>query len=337
MATNLSILEDGVSFDEELMVSDAGIMKTKTGKDYLACSMGNSFCRLAARMWTLPAGFKLPATGDVYRVTGSITSFNGQKQLNVTTMTKVAAPTDLSSFVQEVTDPVTEEKFNRILEHIIKVTEGRPYLQTYFMHIMSKFKKVFWETTAAKGVHHVGIGGLIKHSVEVYCYAMAIYSQMPYATSMYIRDDILYIGALLHDIGKVLSYTFTNGMPDMTDQGRLQEHIIGGIRILDRAMYEVIEQYYSDTNNEENLLAQIALHDDVELLEHIIASHHEELEFGSPVNPATLEALIIAHADKLSADLDSVTTAISTACDANKAWTEKIYTQHNRAFKVPLE
>jgi 3'-5' exoribonuclease len=337
MATNLTLLEDGVAFEEELMVSDAGIMKTKTGKDYLACSMGNSFGRLPARMWTLPPNFKLPATGDIYRVTGSITSFNGQKQLNVSTMNKLETPTNLSNFIQEVSDPVTEETFNHILDSIINRTKERPYLQIFLATLLAEFKKEFWTATAAKGVHHVGVGGLIKHSVEVYKYAFAIYSQLPIGTAAYVRDDILLMGALFHDIGKVQAYTFTNGMPAMSDLGLMQEHIICGIRILDDIKHKVINTYYADENNEKHLNARIQLNEDVELLMHIIAAHHEELEFGSPVNPVTLEALIVAHADKLSADLDSVTTAIAAACDANRAWTDKIYTQHNRAFRVPLE
>jgi 3'-5' exoribonuclease len=68
---------------------------------------------------------------------------------------------------------------------------------------------------------------------------------------------------------------------------------------------------------------------DVELLEHIIASHHTELEWGSPVNPVTLEAMIVCHADQLSASTDTITTALK---ESTEPWTQKIFTQHNRQF-----
>ena len=75
--------------------------------------------------------------------------------------------------------------------------------------------------------------------------------------------------------------------------------------------------------------------DDVQMLEHIIAAHHGELEYGAAVNPVTLEAHIVSAADKLSADLDTIYTAIKEM-PRTEAWTQKIFTQHNRQFTLPI-
>ncbi|MCU0257074.1 MAG: hypothetical protein MUF60_10035, partial [Vicinamibacterales bacterium] len=45
-------------------------------------------------------------------------------------------------------------------------------------------------------------------------------------------------------------------------------------------------------------------------IEHVIASHHGALELGSPVEPRSIEAMILAVADDLDAKLHQVRRAI---------------------------
>jgi len=49
------------------------------------------------------------------------------------------------------------------------------------------------------------------------------------------------------------------------------------------------------------------------LLEHLILSHHGQLEFGSPVRPLTLEAEILHFADDASAKTASISDAYASA------------------------
>ena len=46
------------------------------------------------------------------------------------------------------------------------------------------------------------------------------------------------------------------------------------------------------------------------LLQHLILSHHGELEYGSPVKPATMEAYVLHAADELSARIHSYRDAV---------------------------
>ena len=57
-----------------------------------------------------------------------------------------------------------------------------------------------------------------------------------------------------------------------------------------------------------------------------------ELEWGSPINPVSIESTIIAYADQLSASLDTITQAFIDKPTNDDEWTSKIYTQHNRKF-----
>jgi len=46
-------------------------------------------------------------------------------------------------------------------------------------------------------------------------------------------------------------------------------------------------------------------------IEHLILSHHGELELGSPVKPMTVEAFLLATVDNLDATLHQIRRAIA--------------------------
>ncbi|MFQ3578082.1 MAG: hypothetical protein SNJ52_03615, partial [Verrucomicrobiia bacterium] len=57
---------------------------------------------------------------------------------------------------------------------------------------------------------------------------------------------------------------------------------------------------------------------------HLIASHHGELEFGSPVVPKTPEAFLLNAVDTLDAKLESVRTGFATGNDLGPGVVERI-------------
>ena len=101
------------------------------------------------------------------------------------------------------------------------------------------------------------------------------------------RRDLLIAGTLLHDIGKLreLSYDLTT---DYTVEGNLVGHIVIGIGMF-REAAENFPEVSKDTLVE---------------IEHLILSHHGELDLGSPVRPMTVEAFILATVDGLDATLN---------------------------------
>ena len=124
--------------------------------------------------------------------------------------------------------------------------------------------------------------------------------------------DLLLTGAVLHDIGKVEEYSFDMGYIDYSDTGRLWGHIsIGAQRI--RSFIEEMEQ---EKGFPEELKKNVI---------HLILSHQGELEHGSPVLPATLEAIILYYAD----EMDSKANAIKHIIDRDKApgkkWSQYIH------------
>ena len=71
------------------------------------------------------------------------------------------------------------------------------------------------------------------------------------------------------------------------------------------------------------------------LLEHIVLSHHGQLEFGSPVLPLTREALLISMID----NLDSKMLVLDKAYEdvERGEFTQKIYSLDGRSFYKPLK
>ena len=101
-----------------------------------------------------------------------------------------------------------------------------------------------------------------------------------------IDRDLAVTGALLHDIGKVETYSWTTGAIELTDAGKLLGEIPLGYRqaARDRAHRGLPRA-------------------DAEALLHIILSHHGKLEHGSPVVPCTREATLVHFIDNLGGNL----------------------------------
>ena len=93
-------------------------------------------------------------------------------------------------------------------------------------------------------------------------------------------------GALLHDIGKLEELQEQIGA-EQTPQGRMIGHIILGM------------QYVEEQAQQLPTLDKAIVND----LLHIILAHHGTKEFGSPVCPATIEALLVHQADTAEAKL----------------------------------
>jgi 3'-5' exoribonuclease len=119
--------------------------------------------------------------------------------------------------------------------------------------------------------------------------------------------DIIYAGIILHDIGKLLELNAVGMAIQRTVEGHLIGHLIKS--------YELLIEKGTGILNEENMLA----------LKHIILSHHNELEYGSPVKPVTLEAMIVSKIDYLS----SQTRMLQRVLDSNSV-DEMGFTEYDR-------
>jgi 3'-5' exoribonuclease len=157
----------------------------------------------------------------------------------------------------------------------------------------------FKRAPAAKGFHHVYIGGLLEHTLSVV-------RLLDVASRHYegVDRDLLLAGGILHDIGKIREYRY-EGLIDYSDEGRLIGHIVIGVEMLDEKI-ATLEAFPPET---------------AMALRHILLSHHGEMEFGSPKRPKTLEAMIVHQLDDLDAKVNAIQGFVADAPDDASAWT----------------
>jgi 3'-5' exoribonuclease len=148
----------------------------------------------------------------------------------------------------------------------------------------------FAQAPASIKHHHAYTGGLAEHTLEVLRYLETMIVMFPEA-----NKDVLITAAVWHDYLKVREYVADpiwttepfNAEWRYTDDGfgRKIGHISAGAAL------------FAITALDKGVVAATA-----EQVVHCILAHHGRREWGSPVEPQTLEALLLHQADMLSAN-----------------------------------
>ena len=148
--------------------------------------------------------------------------------------------------------------------------------------LMDKFCKA----PAAMSFHHAFLGGLLEHTLNAMEVADACVKFYPG-----LNRDLILAGIFLHDIAKTweLNYDCSFGY---TDSGQLIGHIVKS------AIWVEQKSKVAQETLGEKIPQPL-----IDVLQHIILSHHGEYEFGSPKTPATPEALFVHTIENLDAKL----------------------------------
>jgi 3'-5' exoribonuclease len=181
---------------------------------------------------------------------------------------------------------VSAELLERDLRSLLETVQNadlRALLDHFFAPEAATWLR-FREAPAAKTYHQAYRHGLLEHTLSV---AQAVSAAANFFPG--IDRDVAVTGALLHDIGKTVAYNEDPLAIDLTDAGRLQGEIALG--------YYVVRRQIEELRGFDPGLAQAVLH--------IILSHHGQLEHGSPVVPATREAVLVHMIDNLGGRLGS--------------------------------
>src|SRR5690606_25193961 len=95
------------------------------------------------------------------------------------------------------------------------------------------------------------------------------------------RDKVLF-GLIMHDAGKVIEYDYSKPNFGYTKIGKLTNHIVIG----PAWVYETANRFPTKDGNFKLERAHLM---------HLLAAHHGKEEWGSPVKPSSLEALLVHH------------------------------------------
>jgi 3'-5' exoribonuclease len=229
--------------------------------------------------------------GEFVRVEGRATTFQGQQQLAVTHIRRVNPPQDrLQGFREEdcvLSSPRSiDEMWTELKAHLQSVRD--PHIRVLLNRIVTDHETELREWPAAQSIHHAYRGGLLEHKLK-----MAETGRF-LARAYEVNEDLVLAGVLLHDIGKLQELQYEPGGSGYTRDGNLVGHIGLGL-IMVREAINAISGFPSELRSQ---------------IEHLIVAHHGTRDHGSPVEPRTIEAFILAMVDELDTRVHQVRRAI---------------------------
>lgn len=275
-------------------------LKTSRNSDYLRLTLEDKTGTINTILWDTSMVRTPFEKGDYVKVDGVVETHNGAPQLLLKQIRKAVDGDDFDPADYTRTSKIPASEYLSWINATIDDIQdpGLRKLCLFFFGPQSAFYEKLKLHPGAKNIHHGYLGGLCEHISGVTHIALDLLRQYP---SM--NRDLLVAGALLHDIGKLCEL---EGPPasDYTEEGRFIGHISLGYQMVHEAASDIPEL-------DKMLLLQ---------LEHMILSHHGEREFGSPVLPATMEAMALHLADLSDSKLKQMEEAIEN--DSNLGhWT----------------
>jgi len=298
----LKELKIGESFIGFYLVESKRARQTREGGFFIDLDLRDVSGTLNGKIWEDFERYQEEfERGDIVKLEGIVESYRDQAQVRVKRIRKARAEDriDYSLII-----PSTRQDVNQMVAEIREIISRvkNPYLQ--------KLLELYWNDEgfmeklktgpAARNLHHSYLGGLLEHIWHMlkiaHLLAGEIYPALDY--------DLIITGAFLHDLGKIDELN-SFPVPSYTRAGYLEGHIILGLKSFQEKVSLI-----SDFPEE------LKLH-----LEHIILSHHGEKEWGSPVLPATSEAMLIHFIDNLDAKLAMIEEAIEQDWNQNEEFT----------------
>ncbi len=295
----IKALPVGEKFSSVGVVLEIHEKKDKNGKSFWTITLMDQTGSMDAKVWGnsqwwdykggVKAEIKDPASstsvanlkGSTVGVTGTVAEFKGKSQFNFSQVFLVDQDKEEyrpESFVQTApVDPSElEERFDLLIDGCSGEIGG--FLRFLFDKEGETWRQ-FRIMPAAVSHHHAYVHGLLEHSITVTELALS----MAKAVKGSAKPDLSMVvaGGLLHDLGKLEAYVLNPG-PGMTVQGTVIDHIALGFSRFNRTADDFGLSVTAKT-----------------ALGHILLSHHGHREFGSPVLPATPEALVVSAADEL--------------------------------------
>ena len=303
-------LKDGMICDGTYILKDAVMKKTNAGKYYIDITFMDNTGEVGAKKWDASnEDMARLKPNNLYLVNIKVQMWQGKIQLNINGIRP--APPEIQARISEFVpsapiDP--RDMMETIREYISKIENGD--LKKLVESIYEEYKEKLIYYPAAKSLHHAVRSGYLYHITTMLAAAEKI--SLIYES---IDTDLLYTGVLLHDVMKLEELDSTElGIADYSIEGQLLGHIEMGITKVDEKQKEL------------GLDEKTCL-----LVKHMILSHHEKAEYGSPKPPMFLEAEILHYIDLIDARVFDYESAYKTVMPGEM--TERIWSLDRRVYR----
>lgn len=307
----MNLIEQPEKISQHCLISGISLKDAKNGSKYVELTLSDKTASVPnCKIWNVTENvWQTLQKASVIFVNGNADYYGGKYKINIQDFSIPDDDFDISDLIP--TEPIDiEGTYSDILSLV--ETMNNPILKKTTFGLLEEFGDSLKIVSAAKRMHHYKRSGLLRHVKEMLDLALFVQKMYPAA-----NKDLLIAGIIYHDIMKVEEYQYSNGLAeDFTKKGFLFGHIFLGA--------ELPKKYLSKEE---------ASSEEIEMLQHIILSHHGKLEWGSPVEPATIEAIIIHHVDNLDARVYAFSDELSQMEVGEKRHSHSI---HAKVYKSPL-
>tara|TARA_R110002049_G_scaffold2750_9_gene22347 strand:+ start:18249 stop:19211 length:963 start_codon:yes stop_codon:yes gene_type:complete len=302
---SIAELSDGQQIDQAFRAADKQLRVNRQGGKYILMRLADRTGTIAGMQWNADERiFESFDRGDYVFCRGRTQIHNGNLQVIVTEVQRMdPSEVDAADF-----DRFDQAESNRLMTRLRELIAGirNAYLRRLGEVYLADdaLMKQLAVAAAAVSNHHAYPGGLLRHTIDLMEICQWLAPRYPQ-----LDGDVLMFGAFLHDLGKVEELT-GGGEATYTDRGQLLGHLVIGVQMIGEKIRQLEE------SSGEAFPAELRLH-----LEHLIVSHHGNLEYGSPKVPMTLEAITLHHIDNLDAKITSFTSLIESDVSGDSNWT----------------
>jgi 3'-5' exoribonuclease len=302
-------------------IQNCQLGQTRNGKPFIKCLLADASGRLPGRMWNATEELfsTLPTDGFV-RIDGQTQPYQGELQIIIQRI-ETAKPraVDLGDLLPHTRQNI-DEMFAEVRE--ILATLEHPSLRSLAERYLEdeELMELFKRAPAATQLHHAYIGGLLEHTLSLLRLAGAFCPLYPQ-----LNRDIMLMGLFIHDLGKCAELTWEQGFA-YSDVGNLVGHIALGAIWLQRKA------------DDSTALGQPISKPVLNVLQHIVLSHHGVPEFGALKIPSTPEAIAISMLDNLDAKMQMSLSATREGESAKNVelgghFTEKLWALDTRLYR----
>ncbi|HVW87190.1 MAG TPA: HD domain-containing protein [Bryobacteraceae bacterium] len=271
------------------LVQSKEIRQKRTGEPYLSVLLADRSGEMDAKMWDNVAEVMDTFDRDDFiKVKGLLQLYNNRPQFTIHKLRLVQEhEVDFADFFPaSLRDP--EEMFRELRGIVSDLSNEhiRALLNSFFddPEIAARYKIA----PAAKSIHHAFRSGLLEHVLSLCGLARSVAAH--YKS---VDLNLLVAGVVLHDIGKIYELSYERGF-SYTAEGQLLGHIPIGMRMLGDKL-RVLPDFPGEIRM---------------LIEHMILSHHGQLEYGSPKVPIFPEALLLHYLDDMDSKMECMRALI---------------------------
>jgi 3'-5' exoribonuclease len=219
---------------------------------------------------------------SVVYIEGKVSSYNNKSQISSNEGIHVVNVIEKGQyneedFIKKTTKDI-EKMYLKLGEYVERVQDEK--LKLLLKSILLDSGDSFKKHPAAISIHHNWVGGLLEHVLEVLRYCELSAELFPE-----LNKDLLFTGAILHDIGKLQEMEMTARIKG-TNKGMFSGHVLLGSIIVSNKMNEL--KIDEETKNK---------------ILHMIVSHHGKMEYGALKEPMFPEAVTLHYADESSSKI----------------------------------